>query len=232
MLKLSIILNNKMIASELIVDILPPIKPSESCGKAIKWINEFKVSHLPVVNKNEFIGIISEEMLYDINDEEVSIADSGCQLLNVFVYADQHIFEAMKLMSENNLSIMPILDRNDNYLGATTLPHLMALTTNTTSVKEPGGVIVLSVNSNDYSLAQIAQIVESNNARILSSYITSSPDSTEMEITIKVNKQELGSIIQTFERYEYNIVESYQENQGDIDDMKSRYDHLMKFLDL
>jgi acetoin utilization protein AcuB len=221
-----------MIASELIVDILPPIKPSESCGKAIKWMNEFKVSHLPVVNKNEFIGIISEEMLYDVNDEELSIEDSGCQLLNIFIYIDQHIFEAMKLMSENNLSIIPILDRQDNYLGSTTLSHIMTLTTNTTSIKEPGGVIVLSINSNDYSLAQIAQIVESNNARILSSYITSSPDSTKMEITIKVNKQDLGPIIQTFERYEYDIVESYQENKDESEDIQSRYDHLMKFLDL
>jgi acetoin utilization protein AcuB len=221
-----------MIASELIVDILPPIKPSESCGKAIKWMNEFKVSHLPVVNKNEFIGIISEEMLYDVNDEELSIEDSGCQLLNIFIYIDQHIFEAMKLMSENNLSIIPILDRQDNYLGSTILSHIMTLTTNTTSIKEPGGVIVLSINSNDYSLAQIAQIVESNNARILSSYITSSPDSTKMEITIKVNKQDLGPIIQTFERYEYDIVESYQENKDESEDIQSRYDHLMKFLDL
>jgi predicted transcriptional regulator len=221
-----------MIASELIVDILPPIKPSESCGKAIKWMNEFKISHLPVVNKNEFIGIISEEMLYDINNEDISIADSGCQLLNVFVPSDHHIFEAMKLMSDNNLSIMPVIDKQDNYIGATTLAHIMDLTTNTTSVKEPGGVIVLEVNSRDYSLAQIAQIVESNNARILSSYITSSPDSNKMEITIKINKQDLSRIIQTFNRYEYDIVESYQENSEDEEELKSRYDHLMRFLDL
>jgi predicted transcriptional regulator len=221
-----------MIASELIVDILPPIKPSESCGKAIKWMNEFKISHLPVVNKNEFIGIISEEMLYDINNEDISIADSGCQLLNVFVPSDHHIFEAMKLMSDNNLSIMPVIDKQDNYIGATTLSHIMDLTTNTTSIKEPGGVIVLEINSNDYSLAQIAQIVESNNARILSSYITSSPNSTKMEITIKINKQDLSRIIQTFNRYEYDIVESYQENSEDEEELKSRYDHLMRFLDL
>lgn len=220
-----------MIASELIVDLLPPLKPTDTCAKAIRWMSEFKLSHLPVVDGHELVGIISEEELYDLNDEEETLRNAECKFIDVFATADQHIFEVMSLMSENNLSIIPILDSNENYLGASTLPHIMALTTNTTSVKEPGGVIVLEVNQNDYSLAQIAQIVESNNAKILSSFITSSPDSTKMEITIKVNKQDLTRILATFDRYEYTVVESYQENNGS-DDMKSRYDHLMKFLDL
>ncbi len=220
-----------MIASELIVDLLPPLIPSETCGKAMKWMSEFKLSHLPVVRGNEFIGIVSEENLYDLNNEEATIENSQAQLLNLYVHSDQHIFEVMNIMSENNLSAIAILDLEENYIGATTLPHLMTLTTNTTSVKEPGGVIVIEVNEKDYSLAEIAQIVESNNAKILSSFITSSPDSLKMEITLKVSVQDLSRIIATFERYEYAIVESYQEND-DPDDLKSRYDHLMKFLDL
>lgn len=220
-----------MIASELIVELLPPLLPTESCGKAMKWMSEFKLSHLPVVDGNELIGIVSEENLYDLNNEDVKLNASGCQFLNIYAHSNQHIFEVMNLMSENNLSVMPILDLNEEYIGATTLSHLMTLTTNTTSVKEPGGVIVVSVNQNDYSLAEIAQIVEGNNARILSSFITSSPDSLKMEITLKINVQDLGRIIQTFERYEYDIVESYQESE-DNDDIQSRYDHLMKFLDL
>ena len=220
-----------MIAAELIVDLLPPLKPTDTCAKAIRWMNEFKLSHLPVVDGHQLIGIISEEELYDLNDEEETLRNADCNFIDVFATADQHIFEVMSIMSENNLSVIPILDSDENYLGASTLPHIMALTTNTTSVKEPGGVIVLEVNQNDYSLAQIAQIVESNNAKILSSFITSSPDSMKMEITIKVNKQDLTRILATFDRYEYVVVESYQESDG-VDDIKSRYDHLMKFLDV
>ena len=220
-----------MIAAELIVDLLPPLKPTDTCAKAIRWMNEFKLSHLPVVDGHQLVGIISEEELYDLNDEEETLRNADCNFIDVFATADQHIFEVMSLMSENNLSVIPIFDSDENYLGASTLPHIMALTTNTTSVKEPGGVIVLEVNQNDYSLAQIAQIVESNNARILSSFITSSPDSMKMEITIKVNKQDLTRILATFDRYEYVVVESYQESDG-VDDIKNRYDHLMKFLDL
>ena len=137
----------------------------------------------------------------------------------------------MRIMSENNLTVIPILDVKENYIGATTLSHLMTLTANTTSIKEPGGVIVLSVNSKDYSLAQIAQIVESNNARILSSYVTSSDDTTEIEVTIKINKIELGAILQTFNRYDYTVINTFQ-RKDDFDDLQNRYDHLMDMLDL
>lgn len=220
-----------MIASQLIVDSLPPIKPTEKCSLAISWMSEFKISHLPVVSGNKFEGIISEESLLDFNFDNESIKESNITLMHVFVYEYQHIFEAMKQLSDNNLTILPILDKNDNYIGSTTLSHLMTLTTNTTSVKEPGGVIVLSVNARDYSLAQIAQIVESNNARILSSFITSSQDTTEVEVTIKINKKDLGAILQTFNRYDYTVIQSYHKEQ-DYNEMQNRFDYLMKRLDL
>ena len=194
-------------------------------------MSEFKVAHLPVVSVNKYLGIITEEDLLDNNSQELSIAESKIHLSDIFVYEYQHIFEVMRIMSENNLTVIPILDVKENYIGATTLSHLMTLTANTTSIKEPGGVIVLSVNSKDYSLAQIAQIVESNNARILSSYVTSSDDTTEIEVTIKINKIELGAILQTFNRYDYTVINTFQ-RKDDYDDLQNRYDHLMDMLDL
>lgn len=220
-----------MIAAQLIVDLLPPIKPTESCQKALHWMSEFKVAHLPVVSVNDFLGIIAEEDLLDNNSQHLTIAASKIKLSDIFVYEYQHIFEVMRVMSENNLTIVPILDTKEAYIGSTTLSQLMTLTANTTSIKEPGGVIVVRVNSKDYSLAQIAQIVESNNARILSSYVTSSSDTTEIEVTIKINKLELGAILQTFNRYDYTVINTYQ-RKDDMDDLQNRYDHLMDLLDL
>jgi len=221
-----------MIASELIVDTLPPLLASETCGKAINWMREFKVSHLPVIDGNKFLGIISEEDLLDTKDENATILESKIPLLSVFVYQYQHIYEVMKFMSDNSLTVIPILDKKDNYIGSTTLSHLMLSTTNITSVKEPGGIIILRISEKGYSLAEIAQIVESNNARILSSFITSAPDSTEMEVTLKVNRTDLGAILQTFDRYSYTIVEFYQKENEDRAIIENRYNHLMKMLDL
>lgn len=220
-----------MIASQLIVDLLPPLKPSETFGKALLWMREFKVGHLPVVDKNNFLGIVSEEDILDSSLSEVNFLSNTIQLDTVFIYEYQHIFEVMRKMSEFQLTVMPILNRNDEYVGCTTLSHLMTIASNTTSIKEPGGVIVLRVNSKDYSLAEISQIVESNNARILSSYITSSDDTSEIDVTIKLNKKELGAILQTFQRYDYKVIETYQK-EDDFDDLKNRFDNLMNLLDL
>jgi hypothetical protein len=109
--------------------------------------------------------------------------------------------------------------------------HLMQLIVNTGSITEQGGILVLEVNRHDYSLAQIAQIVEGNDAKILSSFITSLPDSTKLEVTIKINLIELDRIIQTFERYGYTISASFQKSLFE-DDTKLRYDALMNYLNL
>ena len=220
-----------MIASQLIVDLLPPLKPSETFGKALLWMSEFKVGHLPVVDKNNFLGIVSEEDILDSSLSDVTFQSNTIQLNSIFIYEYQHIFEVMRKMSEFQLTVMPILNRNDEYLGCTTLSHLMTVASNTTSIKESGGVIVLRVNSKDYSLAEISQIVESNNARILSSYITSSDDTSEIDVTIKLNKKELGAILQTFQRYDYKVIETYQK-EDDFDELKNRFDNLMNLLDL
>jgi hypothetical protein len=116
-------------------------------------------------------------------------------------------------------------------LGCASIHELIALIANTGSIKESGGILVLEVNRFDYSLAQIAQIVESNNAKILSSYIMSSPDSTKLEITLKINQIELDRIIRTFERYDYVISASYQKSNFE-DDLQLRYDSLINYLKL
>ncbi|MEN8810321.1 MAG: CBS domain-containing protein, partial [Flavobacteriales bacterium] len=145
-----------MIASQLIVDLLPALKPSDSFGQALLWMSEFKVSHLPLVSNNRFVGIVAEEDILDTSFSEVTFDSSPQQLDSIFIYEYQHIFEVMRKMSEFQLTIMPILNRNDEYIGSTTLSQLMTIASNTTSIKEPGGVIILRVNSKDYSLSQIA----------------------------------------------------------------------------
>jgi len=99
------------------------------------------------------------------------------------------------------------------------------------AVSQPGSVIVLEMSQNDYSMSEIAQIIESNDARILSMYITSKIDSTNMEVILKVNKQDLNSIIQTFNRYNYSIKASYGQEE-DPEDLRDRFDSLMNYLNV
>jgi hypothetical protein len=148
-----------------------------------------------------------------------------------YVSGNTHIYEVLARIADHKLSVLPILDENERYLGCTDVHHLMQLIANTGSIKEIGGILVLEMNASDYSMAQIGQIVESNNAKVLSSFIMSSSDTTKIEVTLKINELELDRIIRTFERYDYIIKASYQKGRFD-DDLQFRFDALMNYLKL
>ncbi len=218
-----------MRAIELITDEIPPLTHSDSGEKALRWMDEFKVSHLPVLKNGNFVGLLSESDVLDKMDLVENLDKLFDHLPRPYVFANAHIYEVLSKISEHKISVLPILDENEKYLGCTTVYHLLTIIANTGSIKESGGILVLEVNSVDYSMAQIAQIVESNNAKILSSYIMSSMDSNKLEITLKINLIDLSRIIRTFERYDYVIKASFQKSEED-DDIQYRYDALMNFL--
>ena len=218
-----------MRAFDLITEEIPPLIHTDTGEKAINWMDEFKVSHLPVLKNGNFVGVVSESDILDRLDLNATLDGLFDHLPRPYVFENAHIYEVLAKMSEDKLSVLPILDEKENYLGCTSIFELMTRLANTGSIKELGAIIVLEVNTVDYSMAQIAQIVESNNARILSSYIISSKESTKLDVTLKINQLELTPIIRTFERYDYVVKASYQDGKGD-EDIQQRYDSLMNFL--
>ena len=220
-----------MTAKDLITDEIPPLKHTDSGEIALRWMDEFKVTHLPVLKNRNFVGLISESDILDKMDLDETLDKLFEHLPRPYVRGNAHIYEVLFRVAEQKISVVPILDEDDSYLGCTSIHQLVTMIANTGSIKESGGIIVLEVNRNDYSLAQIAQIVESNNAKILSSYIMSSPDSTKLDITLKINQVELDRILRTFERYDYTINASYQKSNFD-DDLQLRFDSLINFLNI
>lgn len=220
-----------MRAKDLITEEIPPLTHLDTAERALNWMEEFKVSHLAVLKNGNFVGVISESDVLDKMEMDQTLDVLFQHLPRPFAYAGDHIYQVLAKIAEFKLSLIPILDQNEDYLGCTSVHHLLTLIANTGSIKENGGILVLEMARNDYSMAQIAQIVESNDAKILSSYIMSSPDSTNIEVTLKLNQVELARIIRTFERYDYIIKASYQKSTHD-DDLKFRYDALMNYLNL
>jgi predicted transcriptional regulator len=210
-----------MLAKELISDVIPALKTSDTGVKALYWMDIFRISHLPIVNHTEFLGLISDTDIYDLNSPDEPIGNHNLSLFSPFVSDEKHVYEVIALVSTLKLSVIPVLDVNNNYMGMITAQKLMHYMGELFAVKNPGGIIVLEMATNDYSLTQISQIVESNDAKILSMYITSPIDSTKMEVTLKINRVDLASIIQTFIRFEYIIKASYSESN----EMDSLYDN-------
>lgn len=218
-----------MRAQDLITEEIPPLLHTDSAEKALNWMEEFKVSHLPVLKNGNFVGVISESDLLDQQDLSKSLDVLFQHLPRPYAINTDHIYQVLSRISEFKLSLIPILDAEEKYLGCTSVHNLMTLIANTGSIKEAGGILVLEMAFSDYSMTQIAQIVESNDAKILSAYIMSSPESTNIEVTLKINKLELGRIIRTFERYDYTIKATFQKSSAD-EDLKFRYDLLMNYL--
>jgi hypothetical protein len=154
-------------------------------------------------------------------------------LLQPHVHVDQHIFEVVGVALGCGVSIVPVLEEDHSYCGSITRTDLAFKLTELFSSNEPGGIIVLELTEINYSLSQISQIIEGNDARILSLYTHKpSPYSKELDVTIKVNVVELSGIIQTFARYDYMIKATYMDQsqiKGLFDD---RYDQFMRYINV
>jgi acetoin utilization protein AcuB len=220
-----------MIAIELIADMILPVHTSDTIQKVFDRMVEFRVRHLPIVNEEQFLGLISEDDLATEPDTQTPVGALALSLVNPYVLEDQHIYDVIRVFYERQLTVVPVLDARKNYLGLITINALTEYFARLTSVEQPGGIIVLEINNKNNSLAHMAQIVESDNAQILSSYVHTHPDSTRMEVTLKVNKQDISNIIATFLRYEYDIKATFN-HTGDNDNSRERYDSLMNYLNL
>ncbi len=221
-----------MIAKDLISDLIPYVKTSDSAKKALYWMDIFRISHLPIVNHEEFLGLISDKDIYDHNMAEEPIGNHNLSLFSPFVTLNKHIYEVLELSSELSLTVIPVLDEENKYQGVITITDLMHNFANISSLSQPGGIIVLEMNNNDYSLSEISQIVEGNDAKILSVYITSHIETTLMEVTIKINRLELSSIIQTFIRYDYIVKASFSDETILNNVYENRYESFMKYLNI
>ena len=220
-----------MLAKDLITQDIPPLKTSDTGLKALTWMEEFKVSHMPIVNHIEFLGMISDADILDLNSPEAPLGTHTLSLSKPFVYENEHIYEVIKMIYKLNLSLIPVLDKDKRFVGTISIGYLIKSFAEMSSIKDPGGVLILEMNQNDYSLSEIARLVESNDAKILSTYITSLSESTKIEVTLKINRADLSAIMQTFNRYNYNIKASFHQDEF-IDEMKDRFDSFMNYMNV
>jgi len=220
-----------MLAIELISDAIPPIHTSDTIQKVFDRMAEFRVRHLPIVNEEQFLGLLSEDDLIEESDFQASVGSLALSLVNPYVLEDQHIYDVIRVFYEQQLSVVPVLNAKKDYQGLISINTMNEYFAKLTSVSQPGGIIVLEINNKNNSLAHMSQVVESDNAQILSSYTRTFPDSTRMEVTLKVNKQDISNIIATFLRYEYDVKATFNYTDHN-DNSMDRFDSFMNYLNL
>jgi CBS domain-containing protein len=221
-----------LLASELISDVIPSLRLTDTGQKALNWMEIFRISHLPIVDNHRYVGLISDKTIYDLNLNEVAMADCSDNLLQPHVHQNQHIYEVVSIVSELKLSVVPVLDEDHQYTGVITVNDLAHQFADLVAVKEPGGVIVLELSPIDYSLSEIARIVEGNDAKILSFYVSKAGNANQLLVTLKVNQMDLSGIIQTFVRYDYTIRSVFMDESVLKHMYDDRFEMLMKYMNI
>ncbi len=192
----------------------------------------YKVSHLPIVNHVDFLGLISDKDIFEQDSEEEAIGSYALSLYSPFVYDFQHIYEVIALASELDLSLIPVLKSDQSYIGCITQSDLVKQFSQLIAVGQPGAIIVLEMGQHDYSLAQLSRLVEENDLKIMSLYLHNQPNSTELNLTMKLNSNDTTSLILTLERFNYHIKHTFNEDKELRDLLEQRYDEFMRYLNI
>ncbi|MFT4686612.1 MAG: acetoin utilization protein AcuB [Neolewinella sp.] len=219
-----------MTAESLISDAIIPLSPSDTGEEALGVMNEFYVRHLPMVENGELKGVISEDDILDAD----ALQPLGSYRLPVqppSVFPDDHLYDVMRILTEYNLTVVPVINREGTYIGMITNEDLLRSFGESSTFSSQGSIVVLEVLRHDYSLSEISRIVESEGAVVLSSFVRSFEGSNRLEVTIKVNSQSIAATLATFERYNYSVKASFNEKLLS-DALRERFDSLMNYLEV
>jgi len=219
-----------LFAQDCIDTSIPFIRLTDTVAYALELMQEYKAEDLAVVDKDLLAGIVTENLLLELDDLLV-IETLKENFLQYKVSEGTHLFDVLKISVENTTFFLPVVNSENEYIGITTPQKLLNNLALNSSLTTSGGIIVLEQETKNYSLTEISRIVESNNAMILHSMMATSANQNRMQVSLKINKNDLKDIQQSFERYQYNVLavlhQSEYENQ-----LQERYDSLMRYLEV
>ncbi len=218
-----------MLLRNLIKDNIPPLKAGDTASTALKWMQEFRHSMLPVIGEGGYMGMVHEKDLVKAGDLNVPLVNLSVPFSRLYLNEYQHVFDAVKFSANNDFTLIPVLNEQGVYMGLVTIMDIIKMLAEANSVQNPGGIVVLEVDKSNYALSEITRIVEAEGAQILSSHATIGPDPNIVEVTLKINKIDLTRILAGFYRNNFEVKASYHQSEFQ-DDLQSRYDAFMNYL--
>lgn len=221
-----------MIAEELINQMIPALKMTDTAEKAIIWMEELKTNQLPVIENRAFKGLISEDLILESNDLDRKIAEFRLISENCYVSEEQHLFDIVRVAQEHESELVAILSSDGEFMGVSTHEDTNKAFANTLTVQGQGGILVLKMRIIDYSLSEISRLIESDDAKVLGSFLSQDQkDPTQVYLTLKINKEDLTTVIATLERFEFQIIAKFHDNNNVSKELE-RLDNLLNFLDI
>lgn len=221
-----------MLAKDLITANVPVLRPDDKGQTALSWMELFKISHLPVVKDEEYLGLISDKIIYDFNLVESTVEKQVLQLHTPHIHEEKHIFEAASVMYNLELTVLPVVNEEHTFQGSITVTDLFRHLSRLLSANEPGGILVLNIPENSYSLSQIGQIMEGNDTRVLGLCTNKPPGSEILQVSLKLDKVDLSGAIQTLERYGYQVAGVFMDESLLHDLYEDRLEQFLRYLNI
>lgn len=221
-----------MLASELIDPMIPALKPTDTVGQALDWMQEHRVGQLVVVDQQEYKGLVTEDLLLDISDDERPLSEVMRLFEHLYVYENQHLYELLNLILEHRMQVIAVVSDDREFIGTVAVGELLKQFAQLLGVQEAGAILILALNERDYSMAEISRLIESNNVRIIGSYFTGAaygmPERSRL--TLKLNRKEITPVVATLERFGYTIEAAFANTPIESIDQE-RLDLLLRYLD-
>ncbi|MEP7236693.1 MAG: CBS domain-containing protein [Ferruginibacter sp.] len=220
-----------MLTIELINNNIPRLKLKDSVSRALQLINDFRVTHLPVVKDDKFLGLISEEDLLDQKEPKMPIELMQEFFIQASVHDNEHFLNAVTCSNLFDTTVVPVINEENDLVGVITTTDLLKTIGNFAGTNEIGGIIVLEMERSQFAISEISRIVESNDATILHLNTTVHAETGMLTVTLHINKKEISAIVATFERYDFDVI-YYFGNENFENEIHSNYRHLMNYLDI
>jgi acetoin utilization protein AcuB len=219
-----------MLTIELINNNIPRLKLQDSVSKALQLISDFRLTHLPVVADDKYLGLVSEEDLLDA-DEKMPIELMQDMFVQAAVHENEHFLTAVSCCNQYDTTVIPVINEENELMGVITSANLLKALGNFAGTNEIGGIVVLEMERSQFAISEISRIVESNDATVLHLNTIVHPETGTLTVTLHTNKKEIASIVATFERYDYDVI-YYFGVENFENEIHSNYRHLMNYLDI
>jgi len=220
-----------MLTIDLINNNIPRLQLQDTVAKALLLIDDFRLTHLPVVADGKYLGLVSEEDLLDAEEQKMPIEAMQENFVIAAVRDNEHFLSAVNCSNQHDTTIVPVIGEENEFIGSITNRELLKVLGNFSGTNEIGGIIVMEMERSQFSISEISRIVESNDATILHLNTTVHPETGMLTVTIHTNKKEIASIVSSFERYEFDVI-YYFGNEHFENEIHTNYRHLMNYLDI
>lgn len=210
---------------------VPTILPDDTGDTALRLMEENNLAEIPVVVNGQYMALVREEDMLEWQALDNKVSSSHFMRYSPAVNTNAHPYDVLRLAHDQKLSVVPIVDKENKYLGVASHETILHYIAEKSGIDNPGGIIVLEIPVNDYSLYEVARIAESEEVTIISAQLYTPPAGARHELTLKTNRTNLDALAATYERFGYKVLQVYGEHSNK-EDMMDRYNLLMAYINM